>query len=235
VIRGREPVVVDTGTRANRMHWLADVFSLVEPRDVKWIYLSHDDSDHTGNLAEVLEACPNATLVTNWFMCERMIADFHIPLERCRWVDDGQTIDVGDRVLATVTPPTYDSPTTRGLFDMSTGMYWASDSFAMPVAHAVDSASELPDGAFSEGLSLFQRALSPWILELDAAKWSKRIERVQRLDAKVIAGAHGPLLHGARIAQAFAELAKIPSHGVAALPNQAVLDQMLAAMHGKAA
>ena len=47
VIRGQEPVIVDTGTPANRKQWLEDVFSLVEPADVRWIYLSHDDVDHT--------------------------------------------------------------------------------------------------------------------------------------------------------------------------------------------
>ena len=50
VILGQEPMIVDTGTPANREQWLKDVFSLVEPNDVRWIFLSHDDVDHTGNL-----------------------------------------------------------------------------------------------------------------------------------------------------------------------------------------
>src|SRR5262249_42880749 len=54
VIRGEQPMIVDTGTIANREQWLTDVFSLVEPEDVRWIYLSHDDVDHSGNLEETL-------------------------------------------------------------------------------------------------------------------------------------------------------------------------------------
>ena len=60
VIRGAEPVIVDTGTPANRRQWLEDVFAIVEPEDVRWIFLSHDDVDHSGNLDEVFAACPNA-------------------------------------------------------------------------------------------------------------------------------------------------------------------------------
>src|SRR4051812_46556242 len=60
VIRGKEPVIVDTGSPANRDAWLDAVFSLVEPDDVRWVFLSHDDRDHSGNLLDVLEACPNA-------------------------------------------------------------------------------------------------------------------------------------------------------------------------------
>ena len=30
--------------------WMEDAFALVEPTDVRWIFLSHDDVDHSGNL-----------------------------------------------------------------------------------------------------------------------------------------------------------------------------------------
>jgi len=68
VIQGAEPVIVDTNARLLREPWAEQVFSLVEPQDVKWIFLSHDDTDHAGNLDFVLERCPNATLVTSWFV-----------------------------------------------------------------------------------------------------------------------------------------------------------------------
>ena len=86
VILGSEPVIVDTGTPANRDQWLDDVFSLVEPKDVRWIFLSHDDVDHSGNLDEVMTRCPNAHLVCNWAMVERHTNCFDFPLERCRWI-----------------------------------------------------------------------------------------------------------------------------------------------------
>ena len=92
VIRAAEPVIVDTGAPANRRQWLEDVFSLVEPEDVRWVYLSHDDVDHSGNLDQVMEACPNATLVTTWAMVERHTNAFNFPLERCRWVNEGESV-----------------------------------------------------------------------------------------------------------------------------------------------
>ena len=56
VIRGAEPVVVDTGMAENREQYLADVFSLVEPEDIRWVFISHDDVDHTGNLNALMDA-----------------------------------------------------------------------------------------------------------------------------------------------------------------------------------
>jgi flavorubredoxin len=72
VIRAAEPVVVDTGMAENREQYLADVFSLVEPQDIRWVCISHDDVDHTGNVNALMAAAPNATLVINWFAAERM-------------------------------------------------------------------------------------------------------------------------------------------------------------------
>jgi flavorubredoxin len=133
VIRGAEPMIVDTGTIANRDQWMRDVFAIVEPEDVKWIYLSHDDVDHSGNLDEVMTACPNAKLVCNWAMVERHTNCFNFPLDRCRWVMDGESLDIGDRTLQALRPPVYDSPTTRGLYDPTTRVYWAVDTFATPL------------------------------------------------------------------------------------------------------
>ena len=72
VIQGAEPTIVDCSAALLREQWREQVFSLVDPVDVRWIFLSHDDTDHTGNLELTLEMCPNATLVTSWFANERM-------------------------------------------------------------------------------------------------------------------------------------------------------------------
>lgn len=143
VIRGAEPVVVDTGMAENRDQYLADVFSLVEPQDIRWVFISHDDVDHTGNVNALMAAAPNATLVIDWFMQERMGASLDVSPLRWRWVQDGDALDVGDRMLHIVRPPIFDSGTTRGLFDPATGVYWGSDAFASPMATPVRDVAEL--------------------------------------------------------------------------------------------
>jgi len=117
VIQAAEPVIVDTGTVRNRAAWLQDVFSLVEPADVRWVFLSHDDADHTGNLAQVMAACPNAMLVCSWVITERFANAFGFPLERCRWINDGDSFRAGDRTLVALRPP---STTHRPPVDSST-------------------------------------------------------------------------------------------------------------------
>jgi flavorubredoxin len=230
VILGEEPVIVDTGTIANRQQWLSDVFSLVEPEDVRWIFLSHDDVDHTGNLEQAMEACPNAQLVCNWAMTERHANAFAFPLDRCRWVMHEESFDIGDRTLHAVRPPIFDSPTTRGLFDPKTGVYWSVDTFATPLPDPKMGIADLDPEFWRFGLTLFAMgAVSPWLAWADHAKFGSTVDKVQSLDITTVAGCHTPVIEGSFIQQAFDTVRGLPLVEPPPLPDQSALDQIIAA------
>jgi flavorubredoxin len=230
VILGAEPIIVDTGTPANRAQWLKDAFTLVEPNDVRWVYLSHDDVDHTGNLDEVMSACPNATLVCNWAMVERHTNCFDFPLDRCRWVMHGEELDIGDRTLHAVRPPVFDSPTTRGLFDPTTGVYWAVDTFATPLPDPGMAVGDLDPHFWRDASALFAYgAVSPWLSMVDEVKFGRTVDRVQSLGITTIACCHSPVIEGALIEKAFAQVRQLPSLEPPGLPDHSVLEQIIAA------
>jgi len=226
VIRGAEPVVVDTGMAENQNQFLADLFSLVEPEDIRWVFISHDDIDHTGNLNALMEAAPNATVIVNWFMQERMGASLDVSPMRQRWVGDDERIELGDRTLLTVRPPIYDSPTTRGLFDPTTGVYWASDSFATPMLTPVRNVAELDPGFWDEGMATFNQYVAPWITMTDDRKFQATVERVEALGASFLVGCHTPVIGRSHVDQAIATTRRSPFASVAPQPDQAVLDQI---------
>jgi len=230
VIVGREPMLVDTGTPANREQWLKDAFELVDPDDVKWIFLSHDDVDHTGNLDEALSACPNAKLVCNWAMIERHTNCFNFPLDRCRWIMHGDALDIGDRTLRAMRPPVFDSPTTRGLFDPTTGVYWSVDTFATPLPDPKMGIADLDEEFWNFGLTLFALgAVSPWLTMLDAEKYGRYVDGTQNLDIKTVAACHSPVIEGDYIAKAFNHVRALPTVDPPPLPDQSVLDEIIAA------
>ena len=230
VILGEEPVIVDTGTPANRKQWLSDVFSLVEPEDIRWVFLSHDDVDHTGNLEQVMTACPNAKLVCNWAMVERHTNCFNFPIDRCRWVMHNESFSVGDRTLHAVRPPVFDSPTTRGLFDPKTGVYWGVDTFATPLPDPGTPVADLDPDFWRLGMTLFAfGAVSPWLAMVDHDKYGRFVDTVQDLDITTIASCHSPVLEGPLIQQAFEQIRAFPSVPPPPLPDQSILDQIIAA------
>jgi flavorubredoxin len=227
VIRGREPVIVDTGAPVHRELWLDKAFSVVEPEDVRWIFLSHDDGDHTGALLDVLERCPNATLVTNWFSVERLaIEKPGLPLHRMRWIEPGGSFDAGDRVLHLFRPPIFDGPTTRGLFDPKTGAMWIVDSFACLTPGSLD-AADLSSEALAQ-MSALNSAVSPWHAWLDRAAYGRHIDAVEALGATTVASAHGPVLRGGQLDDAFDRLRGLAGAPIIPTPGQDLLDQLIA-------
>ena len=228
VITGAEPVLVDTGNELSRAEWLEATFSLVDPVDVRWVFLSHDDHDHSGNLTTVLDLCPNATLVTNFFTVERVSRAMELPLDRMRWVNPGESFDAGDRTLVAVRPPIFDSPTTRGLFDAATGVYWAVDTFAAALPGHLTDMDDAPADEWAETMLFFNRLVSPWHTLLDPAKFDAAVDTVTSLGITTVAGGHTAALRGERLAAAFRLVRTIPSLPAAPLPGQADLETLLA-------
>jgi flavorubredoxin len=235
VITGEEPVIVDTGVALTRDEWMRRVFGLVDPEAVRWVFLSHDDHDHVGNLLQVLDLCPNATLVTNWFSVERLAGDYALPLDRMTWINDGESFKAGRRVLAAVVPPTFDSPTTRGLYDVTTGVYWASDSFAVAVPYAVDDVDDLDPELLRESFLTTQSMVSPWVQWVDQAKYDAHIDRIAALGALTVAGAHAVTLRGAQVGRSIELLRELPSRPPVTWPGQAELELTLAQLASTAA
>ena len=228
VIRGAEPVIVDTGAPVHREQWIEKVFSVVEPDDVRWIFLSHDDGDHTGGLLDALELAPNATLVTNYFSVERLALEKpELPLERMRWIEPGGSFDAGDRTLHLFRPPIFDGPTTRGLYDPTTAAMWIVDTFACLTPGSLD-VHELDPAFVAEMLPAMNSAVSPWHQWLDPEAYRYHVDEVEALGVLVVASAHGPVMTGGAIHSAFDSVRALAGRPYIPTPGQELLDELVA-------
>lgn len=229
IIRGREPVIVDTGAPMHRELWLEKAFSVVEPEDVRWIFLSHDDGDHTGALLDVLDMCPQATLVTNFFSVERLALEKpEIPLERMRWIEPGGSFDAGDRTLHLFKPPIFDGPTTRGLYDPTTAAMWIVDSMACLTPGAIHHVQDLDPAFVEEQLPAMNSLVSPWHQWLDPAAYRRHVDEVEALGVLAVASAHGPIMTGGAIHAAFDSIRDLAGKPIIPAPGQELLDELVA-------
>lgn len=228
LIRGAEPVVVDTGAAVHRERWLAQVFGLVDPEDIRWVFLSHEDGDHTGSLADVLIAAPRATLVVNAFGAERLALERPVPLHRTIWREPGETFDAGDRRLRLFLPPIFDGPATRGLLDERTGIMWAVDSFGALTPGAVHHVDDLPRDLYEASFEELNSLVSPWHQWLDRSTYRRHVDSVEALRPTAVASAHGPILTGSAIHDAFDRVRSLAGQPRVVLPGQSALDELLA-------
>jgi hypothetical protein len=72
-------------------------------------------------------------------------------------------------------------------------------------------------------------AVSPWLTLVDAAKFGKRVDLIQNLDLTTIASCHSPVIDGPFIGHALDTVRQLPSVEPPPMPDQSVLEQIVAA------
>nr|WP_020672407.1 MBL fold metallo-hydrolase [Amycolatopsis nigrescens] len=196
LVQGSEPVLVDTGMAIDRGAFEEALWSLVDPRDLRWIVLTHDDRDHAGNLKEVLMAAPNATVIANGLAVSRLGEEWDVPAHRVRTVNPGRTLHLGDRSFTVIRPPSYDSPSTIAVYEHGNRALFSADSFGTVLEDMADNANEVNEQDYLTGMSLFTRANAPWTALADQSKWDSALAEVRGLGPSTVLSSHGPTATG---------------------------------------
>lgn len=231
VLHAEQPVLVDTGQPAAREDFLEALWSQVDPGDLRWIYLTHPDRDHTGSLAQVLAAAPAARLVTTFLGMGILSLDYEIPPDRVFLLNPGQSLDIGDRRLTAFRPPLYDSPATTGFWDERTGTCFSSDCFGAPMPDSelvrASDIADVPAGDLEAAQRLWATVDSPWVTTVDRRRFAASLAPLRRLDPPVLLSTHLPPATGAahRLLDTVAATAGAPPF---VGPDQTALEALLA-------
>jgi flavorubredoxin len=191
VIRGEQPMLIDTGLGALRDGFLDALAKAVSPADIRWIWLSHMDADHIGNLGAVLEHAPHARVVTNFLGMGKMML-LGLPVERVHMLAPGDRLDLGDRTITAFRPPYYDAPETMGWFDSRSRALFAADAFGALMQAPAEEARSLPAEALRQGLVAWSAVDAPWLGSLDRRYVANTLQAIERLDPSLIVSAHLP-------------------------------------------
>jgi hypothetical protein len=231
VLHAEQPLVIDTGLSTPDKDFVAELADVIDPADVRWIWITHPDRDHTGGLWSLLEAAPNARLVTTFIGVGIMSTEWQVPMDRVYLLNPGQRLDLGDRTVTGYRPPLFDNPATVGLLDDSTGALFASDCFGGPMASA-----ELATGGDVRAVGdedrraaqlLWAAIDSPWVLSVDQRKFADSVDAFRRLDPSAILSTHLPPAVGMNDAM-FGMLDEAPNAPEFVGPDQAALEALLA-------
>ncbi len=196
LIRDQRPVLVDTGLAAEADDFLATLWSLVEPEDLAWVFLTHDDRDHAGNLLRILDAAPQAGLVMNYVALAKLQEEWSLPLDRVTVVNPGQRFDTGSRRLTVLRPPVYDSPGTVGLYDGGTGIALTADAFGTYLPEVVQDLAEVSDADLQSGFADFNRLNHPWVSLVEPPTLERALSELRQLHPGMLLSSHGVLSHG---------------------------------------
>jgi len=231
VLKTDEPVLVDTGLVYHTDEFIDKLATIVDLRDLRWLWLSHCDPDHIGSLQRVLAEAPNLRVITSFIGTGRMSLSQPPPMDRIHWLNPGQSIHVGDRSLLAVRPPTYDSPETTGFYDASSEVFFSADSFGAVLNEPIMNAADIDFEALSEGLVRWTKLDSPWLHLVDGHAFQATLNGIRDLSPRLILSSHLPPARD--MTEALLEcLATVPAGEPFVSPDQQALEAMLGEMAG---
>lgn len=228
LIRSQQPVLVDTGLAALRTEFMQALEQLIDPAALRWIWITHMDPDHIGNLEAILERAPQARIVTTYLGMGKM-GLLGLPAERAYLLNPGQSLDVGGRELAALVPPSFDAPETTGLFDTRSRALFCADSFGAVQQELTGEAAEIALPVLREGMALWTSVDAPWLQLVDRSLLHTRLERIRGLHPEVILGSHLQPARG-MTEKLLASLADCAEARPFVGPDQKALEQMMASM-----
>jgi flavorubredoxin len=227
VVHAEQPVLVDAGLGIDGDGFIDALSSVIDPEALRWVWLTHDDADHTGNLQRVLELAPNARLVCHGLAAMRMSTWWSVPMDRVHAIRVGDRLFVGDRTLRAVAPPLFDNPLSTGILDEATGALFTVDSFGAILPEATESAADVPAEALTGGMRAWAATDSPWAHIVDKTRFAGVLDGVRNLKPTRILSSHLPAARGTSTDRFLEILESVPDAEPSVAPSHDEFTMML--------
>jgi len=177
--------------------------AVCDPSAIEYIVLNHTEPDHSGNLMNLLQVAPNATVVGTGNAI-RYLSDLFQGEFKHLIVKDGDTLDLGDMTMQFIGAPNLHWPDSMYSFLEEEKVLFTCDSFGAHFCHEAmfDDLVGDYDDAFDYYFDVILKPFSKFML--------KAIEKIEPLDISVVCTGHGPILrsHWKRLVQRSKELSQ---------------------------
>jgi glyoxylase-like metal-dependent hydrolase (beta-lactamase superfamily II) len=192
LIHGDQPLLVDTGLPVFEEAFVDQLRTRIDLEALRWIWLTHADPDHVGALARLLREAPNAQLITTYLGMGKLGLTLPVAPERVFLLNPTQSLELGDRRLDALRPPTYDAPETTALFDTKTGALFSADAFGALMREPAEEAAAIGAPALTDGQVVWATIDAPWLHLLEAHVLEHALRAVRTLSPSIVLSAHLP-------------------------------------------
>lgn len=186
-INAEKKAIVETTKEKFWDVYLEKIKSLVDPSEIEYIILDHTEPDHSGNLMNLMELAPNATVVGSGNAI-RYLEDIFEPGFKYLKVKDGDTLSLGNKTLHFIGAPNLHWPDSIYTYLAEDKVLFSCDSFG---SHYCDEAMyDDKVGDFSDAFKYyFDVILKPF-----SKFMLKAIDKIRPLEINAICTGHGPIL-----------------------------------------
>ncbi len=179
--------LIDTVAPNFSAELLDRIRTIIDPAKIDYLICQHVEPDHSTAYAAMLEAAPNAKIITSKRGAEYLQKSFpgmEFPIEI---VDDGETLSLGKRSLKFVQIPMVHWPETMISYMPEEQLVFSNDAFGMQIATPYRFADQIDD--WYEPL----RSYYSYIVRFNAAAVLKAFKKIEGVPIKIICPSHGPI------------------------------------------
>lgn len=187
LVKGRrQNALIDTVEPAKGDELMGNLAQLgIEQLD--YVVINHAEQDHSGTLPRVLQRHSEARIICN-SKCKDQLQDLlHIDSNRFQLINDGETLDLGDKTLQFIFAPWVHWPETMLTLAKEDKILFSCDLFGSHLATSDLYAMDLPQ-VYESARHYYAEIMMPYKSHI-----KKHLVKIQALEINMIAPSHGPV------------------------------------------
>ncbi len=170
--------------------FMDNISEVLDGRTLDYVVVNHMEPDHTSSLKSVVERFPEIKIITNKKAVKMMNNFYNIGDDRVVLVEDGETVEIGERKLTFYTTPMVHWPESMVCFEEETGILFSQDAFG--------GFGTLDGAIFDDQLDwdVYREETIRYYTNI-VGKYSvqviRALKKLEGLDIKMICPDHGPV------------------------------------------
>ncbi len=188
LIKDEKTVVIDTVKEKFADAYMQNLSQLVDPKDIDYIIIQHNEPDHSGSLLKLLDAAPNAQIICAG-PAVKYVNNIVNREVNIRKVKQGETLELGSRTLTFIPAPFLHWPDTMMTYLESDKILFPCDVFA---THYCD--PHLFNDLIKYNFSPDYKYYFDCIMRPFKKNVRNMLEKISDLQIETIAPSHGPIL-----------------------------------------
>lgn len=184
-----KPTIIDTVDMSFGREFVENLKSIIELEKIEYIVINHTEPDHSGSLGSLAANAKNAVIVCTDLAVDQLKEMYKLHNREFLVVGDGDTLDIGGKTLKFIETPYLHTAETMITYCMEDKILFPCDIFSTHVAnyeHFNDMAKEDITDDYIGYYKLIMHPHRRYVQNM--------IEKIRKLDIKMIAPSHGYIL-----------------------------------------
>ncbi len=189
-----KPILIDTGCFIHKRQIMDELQELLKDNPPSFVFLTHTELPHTGNLGAILDIWPDIKVVISSVLLPYSEMPYFVDSNKLMQVSPGETRKFGQRKLTFTDAILKDQPGTLWIYDNQTKTLFTADGFGYlhDQTNQNQFSDEIQGGISQQWFEHYHRESFGFLHLVNAEKLNADLDRVfSKRTINILAPTHG--------------------------------------------